>query len=70
MRIVDTRKVEKYSPLIPAIKAMCESPKGESLRIIMNNEQAFDDIREYLSEQHIGFREVYDGNELSVEFTL
>ena len=44
-------------PLIPAIKAMCEAGKGEKLEIIMDDAAAFNDMKEYLSEQQIGFRE-------------
>ena len=48
MRTIDTRGQNLYSPLIPAIKAMCEAGKGE--------------------EQGIGFREIYDGEEMLVQF--
>lgn len=70
MKTIDTRNVKEYNPLIPAIKAMCESRKGETIKIIMDNKQAFNDLREYLSKQCVGFREVYDGDELSVEFII
>ena len=43
MRTIDTRGQNLYSPLIPAIKAMCEAGKGEKLEIIM------DDARESAS---------------------
>ena len=36
MRTIDTRGQNLYSPLIPAIKAMCEAGKGEKLEIIMD----------------------------------
>ncbi len=70
MKTIDTRGKRLYSPLIPAIKAMCEAPKGERLEIIMDDATAFNDLKEYLAEQRIGFREVYDGEELSVEFSM
>ncbi|MBE6287866.1 MAG: sulfurtransferase TusA family protein [Mediterranea massiliensis] len=69
MKQIDTRGNQNYSQLIPAIVAFCETPKGEKIEIIMDNEQAFNDLREYLAEQKIGFREIYDGEEFSVEFT-
>ena len=59
MITVDTRGTTAYSPLIPAIKAMC-----------MNHADAFQDLKEYLSEQSIGFREIYDGEQLTVQFTI
>ena len=60
MITVDTCGTTAYSPLIPAIKAICEAPFGETLEIIMNHADAFQDLKEYLSEQSIGFREIYD----------
>ena len=70
MITVDTRGTTAYSPLIPAIKAMCNAVPGETLEIIMNHADAFQDLKEYLSEQSIGFREIYDGEQLTVQFTI
>ena len=60
MKTIDTCGQKLYSPLIPAVKAMCETAPGERLEIIMNNAEAFQDLKEYLAEQSIGFREIYD----------
>ena len=49
MITVDTRGTTAYSPLIPAIKAMCCL---------------------LYTEQSIGFREIYDGEQLTVQFTI
>ena len=68
MRTIDTRGQNLYSPLIPSIKAMCEAGKGEKLEIIMDDATAFNDLKEYLAEQQIGFREIYDGEEMLVQF--
>ena len=68
--LLDTRGTTAYSPLIPAIKAMCNAVPGETLEIIMNHADAFQDLKEYLSEQSIGFREIYDGEQLTVQFTI
>lgn len=70
MITVDTRGLTIYSPLIPAIKAMCTTPVGERLEIIMDNPDAFQDLKEYLAEQSIGFREIYDGEQMTVQFTI
>ena len=40
MITVDTCGTTAYSPLIPAIKAICEAPFGETLEIIMNHADA------------------------------
>lgn len=70
MITVDTCGTTAYSPLIPAIKAMCEAPSGETMEIITNHADAFQDLKEYLSEQGIGFREIYDGEQMTLEFTV
>lgn len=70
MKIINTCQQKLYSPLIPAMKAICEAEKGEKLEIIMDDEAAFNDLKEYLAEQCIGFREIYDGNRMSLQFTL
>lgn len=70
MITVDTRGTTAYSPLIPAIKAMCGTSPGETIEIIMNHADAFQDLKEYLSEQGIGFREIYDGEQMTLEFTI
>ncbi|MEO5045364.1 sulfurtransferase TusA family protein, partial [Bacteroides thetaiotaomicron] len=31
---------------------------------------AFQDLKEYLSEQSIGFREIYDGEQMTLQFTI
>ena len=69
MKTIDTCGQKHYSPLIPAVKALCEAVKGEKLEIVMDNPEAFNDLKEYLAEQQIGFREIYDGQRMSVQFT-
>ena len=70
MKTIDTCGQQHYSPLIPSIKAMCKAGKGEKLEIIMDNATAFNDMKEYLSEQQIGFREIYDGERMTLQFTM
>ena len=41
MKTIDTCGQKLYSPLIPAVKAMCEATLGEKLEIIMNDTAAF-----------------------------
>lgn len=59
-----------YSPLIPAICAICKAPKGEFMEIITDNEEVFKDLKEYLSEQSIGFREIYGEEKMTLQFTI
>lgn len=69
MITVDTCDTTAYSPLIPAMKAICLAPRGEALEIVTNNAEAFRDLKEYLAEQQIGFREIYDGEQMILQFT-
>ncbi|MEG1659503.1 MAG: sulfurtransferase TusA family protein [Bacteroides sp.] len=69
MTTVDTRGLTTYSPLIPAIKGICNAAISEVVEIIMENADAFQDLKEYLSEQGIGFREIYDGEQMTIQFT-
>ena len=70
MKTIDTCSQKLYSPLIPAVKAMCETVPGERLEIIMNNAEAFQDLKEYLEEQSIGFREIYDEERMILQFKM
>lgn len=70
MITVNTCGMTAYSPLIPAVKAMCNAHPGDKMEIIMDNQPAFQDLKEYLSEQGIGFREIYDGEQMTLQFTV
>ena len=70
MKTIDTCGQKLYSPLIPGVKAMCETAPGERLEIIMNNAEAFQDLKEYLAEQSIGFREIYDEERMILQFKM
>ena len=70
MTTIDTCGTTAYSPLIPAIRAICNASPGESLEVIMNNAEAFGDLKEYLSEQGIGFCEIYDGERMTLQFMI
>lgn len=69
MKTVNTCNMQKYSPLIPAITAFCDAQPGESIEIVLDNASAFSDLKEFLAEQHIGFREIYDGERMTLQFT-
>lgn len=70
MITVNTCGITAYSPLIPAVKAMCDAHPGDKMEIITNNHAAFQDLKEYLSEQGVGFREIYDGEQMTLQFTI
>lgn len=70
MKTINTCGQKSYSPLIPAVKAICEAVTDEKLEIIMDDAAAFTDLKEYLAEQQIGFREIYDGEKMTLQFTM
>lgn len=70
MITADTRGITIYSPLIPAIKTICFARPGEAVEIIMDHADAFQDLKEYLSEQGIGFREIYSSEQMTLQFTI
>lgn len=67
--VIDICGENRYSPLIPAIEAICNAQQGDTLEITLNDPAVFSDLKTYLSEQEIGFREVYDGDYMILEFT-
>lgn len=69
MKTINTCGQKRYSPLIPAMEAICEAQKGDKLEIIVDDANAFSDLKEYLAEQQIGFREIYDGEQMTLQFT-
>ena len=60
MITVDTRGTTAYSPLIPAIKAMCDTSPGETIEIIMNHADAFQNLKEYLSDPELSLNAIAD----------
>lgn len=70
MKTIDTRGLTAYSPLIPAMKAICTARPGEQIEIILDHAEAFHDLKEFLSEEKIGFREIYTGEEMTLQFSI
>lgn len=71
MKTVDTTSDgrRRYSPLIPAVQAFCQSHRGEQLEFVLDDAWAFNELKEFLIEQEIGFREIYDGDKMVLQFT-
>ena len=57
-------------PFNPCHQSHVRGRKGEKLEIIMDDAAAFNDMKEYLSEQQIGFREIYDGERMTLQFLM
>ena len=69
MKVLDLRNEHRYNALIPAVAAICQAKQGETLELVTDNTSIFNDLKEFLAEQHIGFREIYDGDKLTLQFT-
>ena len=67
---IDTRDTKIYSPLIPALKAFYTLESGTTIHVLFSDMKAFKDMKEFLSEQGIGFREIYKDDHIVLEFTL
>lgn len=70
MKTIDTCGQQLYSPLIPIMIALCKATSGEKLEVILDDASAFNDLKEYLAEQGIGFREIYDGERMTLQFKV
>ena len=51
------------------MKKSVDTCGAEEVEIILNDQSAFNDLKEYLSECGIGFREIYDGEKMTLQFT-
>lgn len=70
MRQIDTRKTILYNQLIPVIEAICSADQEEQFEVIMDDPNAFSDLKAYLSARAIGFREIYEENALMLQFKI
>lgn len=70
MKIYDLRNHTKYSPLIPAVEAIYTSSKGTSIEFILDDVYVLKNLKDYLIERQIGFREIYDEENIILQFTL
>lgn len=70
MITIDTRGEKKYNELIYALKAFYTTPKGEVVNIITDNNTAFKDLKKFLNEQSVPFSEIYNNEQLILQFTI
>lgn len=70
MKTIDTCSELPYSPLIPALKAFYTTPGDSQLEVVMKDASAFGDLKEFLSELNIGFREIYKDERMILQFTV
>jgi TusA-related sulfurtransferase len=70
MTTINTCGLTEFSPLIPAIRGMYTIPVTEQIEVIMDNEEAFHDLKSYLSKIGVGFREIYSGEHMALQFSM
>lgn len=70
MKTIDVSREYPYSPLVPAMEAICNATQGDKLELIVNDPACFSDLKSYLSEKNIGFREIYDEDKMILQFTI
>lgn len=70
MITVDTCGKDSPAPLIIIRRAIKRAPAGEHIEVITDNLTAFKNLKDYLSELGIGFREIYDVEKQSLQFTV
>lgn len=57
MKIVDTKGLRCPAPLIKTRQALNEASAGESLQIITDNDTSLNNIKRFLTDNHISFTE-------------
>ncbi|MEG1616524.1 MAG: sulfurtransferase-like selenium metabolism protein YedF [Bacteroidales bacterium] len=70
MKRIDTCGKICPAPLIMTKKAIDESQAGEKIEVITDNETAFGNLKDYLCELDIRFREIYEGTIRTLHFTI
>lgn len=70
MQTVNLCREFPYSALIPALKAIFTTRHGEKIELILMDRIVFGDLKTYLSEENIGFREIYEEDKLILQFTV
>ena len=52
------------------MEAILTSSKGTPIELILDDSSILKSLKEYLIEQEIGFREIYDQENIILQFTL
>ena len=69
MKTIDTCGTTALQPFNPCHQACARPEKARSWNH-QDDAAAFNDMKEYLSEQQIGFREIYDGERMTLQFLM
>lgn len=52
------------------MEAILTSAKGTPIEFVLNDSSILKNLKEYLIERQIGFREIYDQQNIILQFTL
>ena len=70
MKTIDAEAPFPYNPLVAVLKAFYTSPAGEPLEVHTFDAALFADLKAFLAEEGVGFREIYDGPRLTLQFAV
>lgn len=70
MKTINTCGKTSPTPLIMIQKAIKSASAGEKIEVIADSLETFGELKDYLSDNSVGFREIYNGEKLRLQFTV
>lgn len=70
MKTIDTCGKTSPTPLIMIQKAIKSASAGDKIEVIADSLETFGELKDYLSDNGVGFREIYNGEKLRLQFTV
>lgn len=65
---LDSRSISKYSPIFTIVENIYTQESNTLISIAFDDLALFHEVKAYLKEKKIGFREIYDGEEVTLQF--
>lgn len=70
MKTVNTCGKTSPTPLIMIQKAIKSASAGDKIEVIADSLETFGELKDYLSDNGVGFREIYNGEKLRLQFNV
>lgn len=70
MKTIDTCGKTSPTPLIMIQKAIKSAFAGDKIEVIADSLETFGELKDYLSDNGFGFREIYNGEKLRLQFSV
>lgn len=70
MKTVNTCGITSPAPLIMIQKAIKNASAGEQIEVTADSLETFGELKDFLSDNGFGFREIYNGDKLRLQFTV